>query len=91
MTDAMKETMQVARAAKIDLKEDDLVSWEKFFTPWDRMEKHPCCRIWRLKEERRLTVLAGKLISLARSYNLSVPVNVTLFRLIRTMEQLYTR
>jgi 2-dehydropantoate 2-reductase len=90
MTDAMKETMQVARAAKIDLKEDDLVSWEKVLHSLGPDGKTSMLQDMEAQRRTEIDSFAGKLISLARSYNLSVPVNVTLFRLIRTMEQLYT-
>ena len=98
IVEAMEHARQVAdaiavavgKAAGVDLTEEDISAWYPIL---DGLGPDGKTSMLQDMEARRISeapYFGGKLISLGEKYGVPVPVNETLYRIIRTRESLFT-
>lgn len=91
MTEAMKETIEVAAAEGINLVLEDLATWDKVLHTLGKKGKTSMLQDREAGRKTEVESFAGKLIKLADKHDVKVPVNQSLFRIIRTLEKGYGR
>lgn len=89
MEDAMKETIAVAQAEKVNLCAEDLERWYKVLNTLGPEGKTSMLQDMEAKRKTEVESFAGELLKKADRYNLAVPVNETLYGLIKIKESLY--
>ena len=89
MESAMQETVDVAKAAGIDLRDEDIPNWYKILHSLGADNKTSMLQDIEAKRKTEARWFSGKLIELAGQYGVDVPVNQTLYRIIKTRELLY--
>ena len=90
MEAAMQETINVAKAAGVDLRDDDIANWYPILNSLGADNKTSMLQDIEAERKTEAQWFSGKLIELAEKNGLSVPVNETLFRIIKTKELLYS-
>lgn len=91
MADAMGETIRVARAEGINLTEEDLDRWEKVLSTLGAEGKTSMLQDREAGRKTEVDCFSGRLIQLADRHGLEVPVNRTLYRIVKTAEGLLGR
>nr|MDA3811116.1 ketopantoate reductase family protein [Spirochaetaceae bacterium] len=89
MEKAMKETISVARAENVNLCEEDLNRWYKVLHTLGPDGKTSMLQDIEAKRKTEVETFAGELLRRAAKLNIDVPVNDTLYSLIKTRESLY--
>lgn len=87
MESAMREVMAISEAANVALRETDIENWYSFLYTLSPKGKTSMCQDMEAGRKTEVEMFAGKVMELGRSYGVPVPINETLFRLIRVMEQ----
>ena len=91
METAMQETIDVAKAAGVDLRDDDIPNWYAILRSLGADNKTSMLQDIEAKRKTEAPWFSGRLIELAKQYGIDVPVNQTLYRIIKTKELLYSR
>ena len=89
MEAAMRETVHVAQAEGVDLREEDIANWYPIL---NRLGAEGKTSMLQDMEEHRRTEapsFGGRLIELAARHDIPVPVNETLVRILAIRELLY--
>lgn len=89
MDDAMKETVEVARAEKVDLTEQDIREWYTVLNGLGPEGKTSMLQDVEAKRKGEVDAFSGALIELARRHGIPVPVNETLYRIVKAIEATY--
>ena len=87
MESAMREVMSLARAAKVDLCEADIDNWYAVLSGLSPQGKTSMLQDIEARRKTEVEMFAGKVIELGKTYGLSTPVNLMIFRLIKVIEQ----
>ncbi|MBW2039701.1 MAG: ketopantoate reductase family protein [Deltaproteobacteria bacterium] len=87
MESAMREVMSIAKAAKVHLSEEDIENWYSVLSGLSPQGKTSMLQDIEAKRKTEVEMFAGKMIELGRTYGIPTPVNQTLFRLIKVIEQ----
>ncbi len=90
MESAMFETVRVAEACGIDLRNDDIKDWYPILFSLGAEGKTSMLQDIEACRPTEAPWFSGKLIKLAAQHDINVPVNRTLYRIIRTKEKLYS-
>lgn len=88
MDKAMLETITVARAEGVDLREEDLERWYKILKTLGPEGKTSMLQDMEAGRKTEVDSFAGELIKRAAGLGIEVPVNETLFSIIKTKEKL---
>ena len=88
MIDAMEETIAVAVKSGVDLREDDLVSWREVLHTLGAKGKTSMLQDMEAGRPTEVDCFAGKLVSLSDKLGVDTPVNRTLYRIIKTRDNL---
>ncbi|NIQ38072.1 MAG: hypothetical protein GTN81_05735 [Proteobacteria bacterium] len=89
MESAMREAMNIAKAVKVDLIEEDIRNWYSFLMQLSPEGKTSMVQDVEAKRKTEVEMFAGKVIELGERYGIQTPVNETLFRTIKEIEQQY--
>ncbi|MDC7225343.1 MAG: ketopantoate reductase family protein [Spirochaetales bacterium] len=87
---AMQETIDVAKAAGVDLRDDDIENWYPILRSLGAENKTSMLQDIEARRKTEVEAFSGKLISTAEEHGVDVPVNRILFRIISTKELLYS-
>jgi len=90
MKEAMEETIRVARKAGVDLKEEDHASWRKVLHSLGPGGKTSMLQDMEAGRRTEVDYFAGRLIALGAALGVETPVNRTLYRIIKTRENLFS-
>lgn len=88
MNEAMEETIAVARASGINLGAEDIKRWYSVLSTLSPDGKTSMVQDMEAGRKTEVEYFSGELMRLAGIYGVPVPVNRTLFRLIRAREEL---
>ncbi len=86
MEAAMTETVLVARACGVDLREEDITNWYPIMNGLGPDGKTSMLQDIEARRKTEAPWFSGKLISLAEEKGVPVPVNQTLYRIILAKE-----
>jgi 2-dehydropantoate 2-reductase len=89
MEAAMQETIDVAKAAEVDLRDDDIPNWYPILNSLGADNKTSMLQDIEAERQTEAQWFGGRLIEIASQYGVDVPVNRTLFQIIKTKELLY--
>ena len=87
MESAMREVITIAKVAKVYLSEEDIENWYSFLSGLSPQGKTSTVQDVEAKRKTEVEMFAGKVIELGKTYGIPTPVNQTLFRLIKVLEQ----
>ncbi len=90
MEAAMQETINVAKAAGVDLRDDDILNWYPILNNLGADNKTSMLQDIEAERKTEAKWFSGRLIEIAGQYGIDVPVNRTLFQIIKTKELLYS-
>lgn len=90
MENAMRETIDVAKASGVNLCEEDLNGWYKVLNTLGAEGKTSMLQDVEAMRKSEVDSFSGELIKRAEKLGVAVPVNDTLYRLIKTKESLYS-
>jgi len=88
MEAAMQETIDVAKAAGVDLRDDDIPNWYPTLSSLGADKKTSMLQDIESGRKTEVQWFSGRLIEIADQYGIDVPVNRTLFQIIKTKELL---
>lgn len=91
LEDAMREVIMVARAEGIVLTDADVELIYRTIDTLSDEGKTSMCQDVEAFRKTEVELFSGTVIKLARKHALPVPVNETLFKLLRALEQSYPR
>jgi 2-dehydropantoate 2-reductase len=89
MENAMKETITVASAENVNLSENDLSRWYKVLHTLGGEGKTSMLQDIEAGRETEVESFSGELLKRAEKHGIKIPVNETLYALIKTRENLY--
>jgi 2-dehydropantoate 2-reductase len=89
MESAMREVMPIAQAAGVSLSEVDIENWNTFLANQSPDAKTSMLQDIEAKRKTEIEMFAGKVIELGREYGIPTPVNQTLYRIVKVIEQDY--
>ncbi|MCJ7594714.1 MAG: 2-dehydropantoate 2-reductase [Desulfobacterales bacterium] len=87
MEAAMKETINIASARKVQLSEEDIDNFTPFLLAMSPDGKTSMVQDIEAGRKTEVEMLAGRINELGGKYGIPTPVNQMLFRLLRVMEQ----
>lgn len=87
MESAMREVITIAAAAKVHLTEEDIKKWYSVLSGLAPQGKTSMLQDIEAERKTEVEMFAGKVIELGRTYGIPTPINQTIFRLIKVMEQ----
>jgi 2-dehydropantoate 2-reductase len=90
MEAAMRETVEVAKAEGIDLRDEDITNWYAVLNKLGPEGKTSMLQDMEDQRQTEAPSFGGRLIELAASHGIPVPVNETLVRIIAIRESLYS-
>ncbi|MFH0957501.1 MAG: ketopantoate reductase family protein [Pseudomonadota bacterium] len=85
--DLMLEVIELAQHAGVNLKEQDLNEWGKILKTLSPQGKTSMLQDIEARRKTEVEVFAGKVVHLGESYGIPTPVNKTLLRIIKVLEQ----
>ena len=88
MESAMEETIHVANACGVDLRMEDIENWYPILMGLGPEGRTSMLQDMEAGRKTEVRWFSGKLISLAEEHGIEVPVNKTLYSIIRTKEHL---
>lgn len=91
MTEAMAEVIDCAAAEGVRLTHQDIEHWCSLMKGLPPEARTSMCQDVEARRKTEVEMFAGKLMELADQHGLSVPVNRTLYRLIRAKEYMYLK
>ena len=83
----MREVIQVAQVAGVNLTEQDLTDWYKFLNTLSPQGKTSMLQDIEAGRKTEVELFAGKMVSLGRQYNVPTPVNQTILDIIHVLEK----
>ncbi|MFO8165040.1 MAG: ketopantoate reductase family protein [Desulfatiglandales bacterium] len=86
MESAMREVITIAKAEGIHLVEDDIENWNSFLSTLSPQGKTSMLQDVEAKRKTEVEMFAGKVIELGKKYSIPMPINQTLYRLIKVIE-----
>ena len=86
MRSLMKEVISLAEKAGIDLTEKDLDEWDQIFMRLSPTGKTSMLQDVEAGRKTEVEIFAGKVVALGKEYHLPTPVNETLLRIIKVIE-----
>jgi 2-dehydropantoate 2-reductase len=86
MESAMREVITIAKAEGIRLVEDDIENWNSFLSTLSPQGKTSMLQDVEAKRKTEVEMFAGKVIKLGKKYSIPMPINQTLYRLIKVIE-----
>ncbi len=90
MNAAMQETINVAKAAGVDLRDEDIPNWYPILNSLGAANKTSMLQDIEAGRKTEVEAFSGKLIELSEELDIDVPVNRTLFQIIKTKELVYS-
>lgn len=87
MEAAMRETISLASPCKVRLSEEDIKEFYPFLLAMSPEGKTSMVQDIEAQRKTEVEMLAGRVNELGEKYGIPTPVNRTLFRLLRVMEQ----
>jgi 2-dehydropantoate 2-reductase len=91
MESAMMEVMSIAKAAKVHLSEQDIEEWYSFMSELSPQGTTSMVQDIEANRKTEVEMFGGKVMELGKTYGIPTPVNQTLFRMIRVMEEMEER
>jgi 2-dehydropantoate 2-reductase len=91
MESAMREVITIAKAEGIHLFEEDIENWNSFLSTLSPQGKTSMLQDVEAKRKTEVEMFAGKVIELGKKHGIPTPINQTLYRLIKVIEQIYTQ
>lgn len=91
MESAMQEAIETAKAAGVDLRNNDIENWYPILNSLGPDNKTSMLQDIEACRKTEVEAFSGRLIEISSTYNIDVPVNKTLFRIIKTKELLYRK
>jgi len=82
----MQEVIELARAIQIPLTQDDLDEWFSILKELSPNGKTSMLQDMEAGRKTEVEIFAGKVVSMGEEFNVSTPVNETVFHIIRAME-----
>jgi 2-dehydropantoate 2-reductase len=89
MESLMREVIALAQAAGIALSEEDIVNWYPILNKLSPDGKTSMLQDIEAGQKTEVEVFSGRAIALGKQYNIPTPVNETIFRIIKLLEQGY--
>ena len=89
MASAMREVMAIAEARNVYLSQEDLDKWYAVLSGLPPDARPSMLQDVEAKRKTEVEMFAGKVIQLGKELHILVPVNETLFRILRVMEEHY--
>jgi len=89
MESAMRETVQLSKSLGTGLRDADVASWHETLTKLAADGKTSMLQDVEARRKTEVDAFAGTVIELGQAAELLVPVNMTLFNLIRAIERGY--
>jgi 2-dehydropantoate 2-reductase len=86
MESAMREVLELAKTAQVNLHEDDLMDWYVILSSLSPQGKTSMLQDIEAGRKTEVEMFAGKVVELGQTYGVSTPVNQTLFHILRTLE-----
>jgi len=90
MESAMKEVILLAEAYNIDLSQKDIQEWLAFLSSLAPTGKTSMLQDVEGARKTEVEIFSGKVISLGKGWGVPTPVNETLYRILKVMEQRLT-
>jgi 2-dehydropantoate 2-reductase len=90
MESAMKEVITIAQAEGIHLVEEDIEEWNSFLVTLSPQGKTSMLQDVEAKRKTEVEMFAGKVIELGKKHRIPTPINQTLYRFIKVIEESYT-
>lgn len=87
MESAMREVTAVAAAARIGITDEDISRWYGFLSQLSPKGKTSMLQDVEAGRKTEVEMFAGKMMELGEEYGIPTPVNETLFRIIKVIEQ----
>lgn len=87
MDSAMREVIAVAEAVKVRISGEDIDNWYSFLSQLSPDGKTSMLQDVEAKRKTEVEMFSGKMIELGKSYSIPTPVNQTLYRIIKVIEQ----
>lgn len=83
----MREVIALAQRIGVNLGEQDLAGWHDVLKTLSPVGKTSMLQDIEAGRKTEVEAFAGKVVELGKRYNIPTPVNETLFRIIRVLEQ----
>lgn len=90
MEAAMEETINVAHACGVDLRNEDIQNWYPIMNGLGPEGKSSMLQDMEARRKTEAPWFSGKLISLAEKHGIAVPVNETLYKVILSKEAIFS-
>ena len=89
MESAMREVITIAQAEGIHLVEEDIEEWNSFLATLSPQGKTSMLQDVEAKRKTEVEMFAGKVIELGKKHGIPTPINQTLYRFIKIIEESY--
>jgi 2-dehydropantoate 2-reductase len=89
MESLMKEVVTLSQAAGVNLTDEDIAKWYPVLKRLSPQGKTSMLQDIEAGQKTEVEVFSGKAIALGKQYNIPTPVNETIFRIIRVLEEGY--
>ncbi len=83
----MREAITLAQAEGVDLREDDIAAWYRYLNTLSPDGKTSMLQDIEAGRPTEVESFAGKVVALGQAHGLPTPVNQTVLRIIRVLEQ----
>ena len=87
MESAMREVVSIAGAAGVALSEKDMEEWNAVLRSLSPDGKTSMLQDVEAKRKTEVEMFSGKVMELGKKYDIPTPVNETLYRLIKVIEE----
>lgn len=87
MESAMREAILVAKASKVNLRENDIQEWYPVMNTLDPEGKTSMLQDIEAGRRTEVDIFAGKVIELGKTFSILTPINEFLFNAIKVLEQ----
>jgi len=87
MESLMREAIALAQAGGVDLREADIAEWYRTMGSLSPQGKTSMLQDIEAGRQTEVEIFAGKVVALGKEHNIPTPVNQTLLRIIRVLEQ----
>jgi len=85
----MQEVLSLAKAAHVNLVEEDIKNWYPVLNRLSPQGKTSMLQDIEAGRKTEVEIFAGKVISLGKTYGIPTPVNQAIFQIIRILEKNY--
>lgn len=89
MEEAMREVVTIAKAAHVHLTEEDIQQWYAVLSTLSPQGKTSMLQDVEANRKTEVEMFAGKVTELGKTYDIPTPVNQTLLRMLKVIEQQY--